>query len=75
MELDSHADEGRRLMTRRRKPTEGERQTLLRSLIEVGSSKPIGYLPLHTIKDFVQLSQAYAEGRAIVASARRCELV
>jgi hypothetical protein len=41
---------------RRPKPTEGERQTLLRCLAEVGPSKPVGYLPLRTIKDFVQLS-------------------
>jgi hypothetical protein len=54
-------------MTRRRKPTEGERQTLLRSLTEVGSSKPIGYLPLHTIRDFVQLP---LEAVAAAATAR-----
>jgi len=38
------------------KAAEAERQTLLRSLTEVGPSKPIGYLPLQTIKDFVRKS-------------------
>ena len=28
---------------------------LLRSLMAVGPSKPVGYLPLHTIEEFVKL--------------------
>src|SRR5262245_61627149 len=46
------------------KPTEDERQTLLRSLTDVGTSKPVGYLPLHTIKDFVRLSPEAVAGAA-----------
>lgn len=34
--------------------TDQERQTLLRNLTDVGSSKLIGYLPLFAIKDFLQ---------------------
>jgi hypothetical protein len=37
-------------------PTEDERRTLLRSLTEVSPSKPVGYLPLDTIKNFVRLT-------------------
>lgn len=37
-------------------PSEDERRFLSRSLTEVGPSKPVGYLPLYTLKDFVQLS-------------------
>jgi hypothetical protein len=40
---------------------------LLRSLTEVGPSKPVGYLPLNTIKDFVQLTP---EDVAAAATAR-----
>jgi len=40
---------------------------LLRSLAEVGPSKPVGYLPPHTIDDFVQLSP---EALAKAATAR-----
>lgn len=43
-------------MAKQPQPSEDERRFLLRSLTEVGPSKPIGYLPLYTIKDFVQLS-------------------
>jgi hypothetical protein len=67
MELDPHADEGRRLMTRRPEPSADERRTLLLSLTEVRPSKPVGYLPLHTIRDFVQLS---LEAVAAAATAR-----
>lgn len=35
---------------------EDSRNTLLRSLTEVGPAKPIGYLPLDTIRNFVKLS-------------------
>jgi hypothetical protein len=42
-------------MTKRPGSSEDERRALLRSLTEVGPSKPVGYLPLHAIKDFVQL--------------------
>jgi hypothetical protein len=47
---------------------EDKRKTLLRSLTEVGSKKPVGYLPLHTIKDFVKLPP---ETIAADATARR----
>jgi hypothetical protein len=43
------------MMTKRPRPSEDEQRILLRDLAEVGPSKPVGYLPLHTIKDFVQL--------------------
>jgi hypothetical protein len=48
-------------------PSEDERRFLLRSLTEVGPSKPVGYLPLYTIRDFVQLSP---ETVAAAATAR-----
>ncbi|SDR64238.1 hypothetical protein SAMN05519103_09566 [Rhizobiales bacterium GAS113] len=67
MELASQPNEGRLLMARRPEPSEDERQTLLRSLTEVGPSKPVGYLPLYTIKDFVQLTP---EAVAAAATAR-----
>ncbi len=35
---------------------EDKRKMLMRSLTEVGPAKPVGYLPLRTIKDFVKLS-------------------
>jgi hypothetical protein len=53
------------LMTKRPEPTEDERRTLLRSLTEVGPSKPVGYLPLHTIESFVQLSPKTIAAAAI----------
>jgi hypothetical protein len=56
MELACRTDQGRRLMARRPEPNEDERRTLLRSLTEFGPSKPVGYLPLYAIKDFVQLT-------------------
>jgi hypothetical protein len=40
---------------------------LLRSLTEVGPSKPVGYLPLYTIEEFVQLTP---EAVAAAATAR-----
>jgi hypothetical protein len=43
-------------MARRPETSETERQVLLRGLTDVGPAKPIGYLPLHTIEEFVQLS-------------------
>jgi hypothetical protein len=53
-------------------PDEDKRKTLLRSLTEVGSTKPVGYLPLQTIKDFVKLSPgtiaADATKRGLVAA-------
>lgn len=33
---------------------EAQRDMLLRSLTEVGSSKPVGYLPLYTIEEFLR---------------------
>ncbi len=54
-------------MTRRPDPNEHERKALLRSLFEVGLSKPVGYLPLHTIKESVQLTP---EAVSAVAAAR-----
>lgn len=54
-------------MAKRLMPSEDERSFLLRSLSEVGPSKPVGYLPLYTIKDFVQLSP---ETVAAAATAR-----
>jgi hypothetical protein len=63
----SQQTKSRHLMTRRPKLREDERQTLLRSLTEVGPSKPVGYLPLHTIREFVQLSP---EAVAAAATAR-----
>jgi hypothetical protein len=53
LEPAPHAGRG---VTRRPKPSEDERRALLRSLAEVGPSKPIGYLPLYAIEEFVQLS-------------------
>ncbi|MDR3468225.1 MAG: hypothetical protein P4M07_20010 [Xanthobacteraceae bacterium] len=44
------------MMTRRPKPTEPERRAMLESLTDVGPSKPVGYLPLYAIRDFVRLS-------------------
>lgn len=35
--------------------SEDERNALLRSLTEVGPSKPVGYLPLNTIENIAQL--------------------
>ena len=37
-------------------PTEVEREAYLRDLNRVGPSKPVAYLPLYTIRDFVHLS-------------------
>lgn len=37
-------------------PTEDERRHALRDLAGVGPSKPMGYLPLRTIRNFVRLS-------------------
>lgn len=56
-------------MARMTESDEDERKTLLRGLTEVGPTKPIGYLPLHTIRDFVRLSPealaAEAEARGL----------
>jgi hypothetical protein len=38
------------------KLSDEERHMLLRSLSDVGPSKPIGYLPLYTIKEFLRSS-------------------
>ncbi len=43
-------------MARQPAPDEAERERLLLSLSQVGPNKTIGYLPLYTIRDFVQLS-------------------
>jgi hypothetical protein len=55
MELVLWPEEGRRMITRRTDPSEDERNALLHSLTAVGPSKPVGYLPLYTIEEFVQL--------------------
>jgi hypothetical protein len=54
-------------MARRSKSSADEQRTLLRSLTEVGPSKPVGYLPLYTIKNFAQLTP---ESVAASATAR-----
>jgi hypothetical protein len=45
---------------------------LLRSLTGVGAAKPVGYLPLHAINDFAQISAdvivSDAEARGLVAT-------
>jgi hypothetical protein len=50
-------------------PSENERRALLRSLMEVGPSKPVGYLPLHTIEELVQLTP-----EAVAAASAACGL-
>ena len=54
-------------MARRPEPSENDRQALLRSRTEVGPTKPVGYLPLYTIEEFVQLTP---EAVAAAATAR-----
>ena len=54
-------------MTRQAAPTEAEREVYLRDLSRVGPNKPIGYLPLYTIRDFAQLT---LESVAAAAAAR-----
>ena len=49
------------------KPSEDERRLLLRSLTEVSPSKPVGYLPLYTLRDFAHLAP---ESAAADATAR-----
>ncbi len=56
MELAIVTVQSRRLMARQPAPDEAERERLLLSLSQVGPNKTIGYLPLYTIRDFVQLS-------------------
>jgi hypothetical protein len=51
-------------VTMHREPNKDEQQALLRSLIDVGSSKPVGYLPLYTIQEFLHLTP-----RAVAAAA------
>ncbi|CAN7286222.1 hypothetical protein [Rhizobium sp. LjRoot258] len=41
-------------MARSRELNDEQRDVLLRSLTEVGSSKPVGYLPLYTIEKFLR---------------------
>ena len=57
---------GRRLMETSPELSEEERNALLRSLTEVGPSKPVGYLPLITIETIAQLDPetVAAEARA-----------
>jgi hypothetical protein len=55
------------LMTRRPEPNEDEEQALLRSLMDVGSCKPVGYLPLYTIQKFLNRTP---EAVAAAAAAR-----
>jgi hypothetical protein len=47
--------------------SEEERSALLRSLTEVDPSKPVGYLPLYTIEEFVRTTP---EALAAAAAAR-----
>src|SRR5215475_4346924 len=47
--------------------SEDERRALLQSLMEVGPAKPVGYLPLYTIKDLVRQTP---EAVAAAATAR-----
>ena len=54
-------------MARHPEPSETERKALLRSLTKVGPTKPVGYLPLYTIEEFVQLTP---EAVAAAATAR-----
>lgn len=54
-------------MARRPGPSETDRQALLRDLTEIGPTKPVGYLPLYTIEEFVQLT---SEAVAAAATAR-----
>ena len=56
-----------RLMTKSPDLDEEERSALLRDLTEVGPSKPVGYLPLYTIKKFVRTTP---EALAAAAAAR-----
>jgi hypothetical protein len=56
-----------RLMTKSPDLNEEERSALLLSLTEVGPSKPIGYLPLYTIEEFVRMTP---EALAAAAAAR-----
>ncbi|MGO9356199.1 MAG: hypothetical protein ACLP1D_00830 [Xanthobacteraceae bacterium] len=62
----------RRKKAKRPKPSEDERRSMLRDLTDVGPSKPVGYLPLHAIKNFVQLSPkavaAAAAARGLAAA-------
>ena len=66
-------------MTKQSVPTEAEREVYLRDLSRVGPSKPVGYLPLYTIRDFAHLTpeivaaQATANGLTATAfSPKRC---
>jgi hypothetical protein len=70
-----------RIKAKRPQPSEDERRSMLRDLTEVGPSKPVGYLPLYTIKDLIQLSPkalaADATARGLMAaqfSAKRCRI-
>jgi hypothetical protein len=40
------------------RPGKAEREFLLRSLSQVGPDKPIGYLPLYTLRDFAMVEPA-----------------
>lgn len=66
-------------MSKHPAPTEAEREAYLRDLRRVGPSKPVGYLPLYTIRNFAHLSpeivaaQATAKGlTAIAFGPKRC---
>jgi hypothetical protein len=54
-------------MTKSPDLNEEERSALLRDLTEVGPSKPVGYLPLYTLKKFVRTTP---EALAAAAGAR-----
>jgi hypothetical protein len=58
---------GRDMKSWRLRPSEYEQLALLGSLTEVGPAKPVGYLPLYTIRDLAQLTP---ESVAASATAR-----
>jgi hypothetical protein len=52
-------------VTEHPEPNKDEQQVLLRSLIEVGSSKPVGYLPLYTIQKLLHLTSEAVAAAAV----------
>jgi len=65
MELAAPRGESRCLMATQPKPSEDEQRLLLRSLTEVGPSKPVGYLPLYTLRDFAHVAPESVAADAI----------
>ncbi len=59
-------------MTKRPDPSGDERNALLHSLAAVGPSKPVGYLPLYAIEEFVQRTpETVAAARGPLGALRR----